>query len=116
MIAILFASATGTASGQSNVGQASKAGAASDATRKQVKRQASKPLTSDTDSFTFTQQSNDQHVNSFRTAPKHFLLDQKAMWTSPAHIRLPDATWLVPLGGLTAGFFATDTDVSRNLN
>jgi len=116
MIAILFASAAGTASGQSNVGQASKAGAASGATRKQLKPQASKPLTSDADSFTFTPQSNDQHVNSFRTAPKHFFLDQKAMWTSPAHIRFPDATWLVPLGGFTAGLFATDTDVSRHLN
>lgn len=116
MIAILFASAAGTASGQSNVGQASNAVAASGVARKQVKRQASKPLTSDANSFTFTPQSADQHVNSFRTASKHFLLDQKAMWTSPAQIRLPEATWLVPLGGFAAGLFATDTDVSRHLN
>jgi len=42
--------------------------------------------------------------------------DQKAIWTSPTRIRLGDATWLVPLGGLVAGLFATDSDVSRHLN
>src|SRR5579864_4465545 len=47
--------------------------------------------------------------NSFRKAPKHFLLDQKTLWTSPAKARVPEATWLVPLGGLAAGFLATDT-------
>jgi len=100
----------------SRISVSSKIASPSNAAQEHVKRQASKPLTSDADSFTFTPQSNDQHVNSFRTAPKHFLLDQKAMWTSPAHIRFPDATWLVPLGGFTAGLFATDTDVSRHLN
>jgi membrane-associated phospholipid phosphatase len=54
--------------------------------------------------------------NTFQNASKHFLMDQRAMWTSPARIRLPEATWLVPLGGLTAGLFATDTDVSRHLD
>lgn len=37
-----------------------------------------------------------------------FLEDQKQIWTSPARIRLSDANWLVPLGGITAGLFATD--------
>lgn len=54
--------------------------------------------------------------NTVARAPANFLLDQKAMWTSPAHLRLSDATWLVPLGGLAAGLFATDSDVSRHLD
>ena len=57
-----------------------------------------------------------QSEDTFREAPKHFLMDQKAMWTSPAKIRIPQATWLVPLGGFAAGLLATDTDASRHLN
>lgn len=59
---------------------------------------------------------DDQYENSFRRAPKHFLMDQKTMWSSPAKIRIPQATWLVPLGGFAAGLLATDTDSSRHLN
>lgn len=59
---------------------------------------------------------DDSTENTFRTAPKHFLLDQEAIWTSPFHIRLTDATWLVPLAGFTAGFLGQDTDVSRHLS
>lgn len=42
--------------------------------------------------------------------------DQKAIWTSPARIRLDDMIWLVPLGGLTAGFLVTDRDTSKHLS
>ena len=59
---------------------------------------------------------SDRYENRFRNAPKHFLVDQKALWTSPAKIRIPQATWLVPLGGFAAGLLATDTDASRHLN
>jgi membrane-associated phospholipid phosphatase len=45
-----------------------------------------------------------------------FTDDQKHIWTSPAHIRLGDALWLVPLGGLTAGLLATDKDYSASLS
>jgi membrane-associated phospholipid phosphatase len=45
-----------------------------------------------------------------------FLNDQKQIWTSPAKLRLADSQWLVPLGGLTAAFFATDATVSRHLS
>ncbi|HET7102170.1 MAG TPA: phosphatase PAP2 family protein, partial [Terriglobia bacterium] len=41
--------------------------------------------------------------------------DQKAIWTSPFHLRLHDANWLVPLGGLAAALLATDTATSRSL-
>ncbi len=46
---------------------------------------------------------------------KHIAGDQKAIWTSPIHLRLRDANWLVPLGGLAAALFATDTAASRSL-
>lgn len=45
-----------------------------------------------------------------------FLQDQKNIYTSPAHIRLSDATWLVPVGGITAGLFATDSQYSASLS
>ena len=39
---------------------------------------------------------------------KNILRDQKAIWTSPAHVHGNDAPWLVTLGVLTGGFIATD--------
>ena len=39
---------------------------------------------------------------------KNVLHDQKAIWTSPFHLRGRDARWLVPLGLGTAGLIATD--------
>jgi membrane-associated phospholipid phosphatase len=46
---------------------------------------------------------------------KDFFQDQKQIWTSPARARFADATWLVPLAGLTAGLFATDRQFSASL-
>jgi membrane-associated phospholipid phosphatase len=54
--------------------------------------------------------------NKVVTLPQALLRDQIGMWTSPAKARLPDATWLVPLGGFTAALLATDSDVSRHLS
>jgi membrane-associated phospholipid phosphatase len=42
--------------------------------------------------------------------------DQRNLWTSPARTRLSDFTWLVPLGGVTAGLFATDRQYSASLS
>jgi len=47
---------------------------------------------------------------------KEFLLDQKQILTSPAKLQLSDVQWLVPLSGITAGLFVTDTDFSKNLS
>jgi capsule assembly protein Wzi/PAP2 superfamily protein len=47
---------------------------------------------------------------------KEFLLDQEQIWTSPAKLRFSDAQWLVPLSGITAGLFVTDTDYSKHLS
>jgi membrane-associated phospholipid phosphatase len=44
-----------------------------------------------------------------------FLQDQKQIWSSPARVRFSDTTWLVPLGGLAAGLFATDRQYSASL-
>jgi len=45
-----------------------------------------------------------------------FVDDQKQIWTSPSHIRLSDANWLVPLGGIAAGLFVTDRQYSASIN
>jgi len=42
--------------------------------------------------------------------------DQKNIWTSPSRIRFSDATWLVPVGGVAAGLFATDRQFSASLS
>jgi len=39
---------------------------------------------------------------------KNILRDQKAIWTSPAHVHGNDAPWLIMLGMTTGGFLATD--------
>ena len=39
---------------------------------------------------------------------KNILRDQKAIWTSPAHVRGDDVPWLLMLGVTTGGFIATD--------
>jgi hypothetical protein len=45
-----------------------------------------------------------------------FMDDQKEIWTSPAHLRFSDTEWLVPLSGVTAGLFVTDSDVNRHMS
>src|SRR5712692_9849583 len=45
-----------------------------------------------------------------------FLDDQREIWTSPARMRFSDTEWLVPVGGITAGLFATDRDFSKHLS
>ncbi len=45
-----------------------------------------------------------------------FVEDQKQIWTSPARVRPADATWLIPLGGITAGLFVTDRQYSASLS
>jgi membrane-associated phospholipid phosphatase len=42
--------------------------------------------------------------------------DQREIWRSPTRIRFSATEWLVPLGGITAGLFATDRDFSKHLS
>ena len=44
-----------------------------------------------------------------------FLADQKRIWTSPAHLKISDAEWLVPTGGIATGLFMTDPTTSHEL-
>ena len=44
-----------------------------------------------------------------------FLQDQKAIWTSPIHIRAKDAKWLVPLTAATFLAFKKDQQISNGL-
>src|SRR5712692_11162458 len=39
---------------------------------------------------------------------KNILRDQRAIWTSPLHLKKEDAKWLVPLGLSTTALIATD--------
>jgi len=45
-----------------------------------------------------------------------FVRDQREIWTSPARLRFSDTEWLVPLSGITAGLFVTDSDFSKHLS
>jgi membrane-associated phospholipid phosphatase len=45
---------------------------------------------------------------TFAGTPRRFLFDQKAIWTSPLHVKLLDATWLLPLGAATGTLIASD--------
>jgi membrane-associated phospholipid phosphatase len=60
--------------------------------------------------------SNDSMRTGFSGHIKDFVDDQKQIWTSPARVRLSDANWLVPLGGITAGLFVTDRQYSASIN
>lgn len=46
---------------------------------------------------------------------KNIVLDEKAIWTSPTHLRLADADWIIPFAGIAAVSLASDTHVSRGL-
>jgi hypothetical protein len=46
---------------------------------------------------------------------KNIALDQKAIWTSPKHLRLADTDWIIPFAGIAAVSLASDTHVSQGL-
>ncbi len=50
------------------------------------------------------------------SALRNLALDQRAIWTSPRRLRWSDASWLVPLGGATAGLFAIDHEVAKRIS
>ena len=60
--------------------------------------------------------SADPPPHTVKGLAKEFLLDQKQILTSPSKLQLSDVQWLVPLSGITAGLFVTDTDFSKNLS
>ncbi len=47
---------------------------------------------------------------------KNLWSDQKAIWTSPAHLRWADTSWLFPMAAATGGFLATDHSTAAALS
>jgi membrane-associated phospholipid phosphatase len=60
--------------------------------------------------------SSDSSRTGFAGHIADFVADQKHIWTSPFRIRSSDATWLIPLSGITAGLFVTDREYSASLS
>jgi membrane-associated phospholipid phosphatase len=52
---------------------------------------------------------------TFAGTPKRLLLDQKAIWTSPLHVRPSDAVWLLPLGTATGLLIGSDQHTMTSL-
>ena len=46
---------------------------------------------------------------------KNIVLDQKAVWSSPVHLRLNDANWIIPFGAIAAASLESDTHISKAL-
>lgn len=47
---------------------------------------------------------------------KNIVADQVAIWTSPFHLKVSDADWLVPFAGITAASIAADSGISRAID
>jgi membrane-associated phospholipid phosphatase len=111
--AILIVCMAKTAKGQSTESSVPRSDASAHTVRMSANQTAGG---AEGDTVTFTSSNDDEHLNSFRQAPKHFLLDQKAMWESPTQLRFADIDWLLPFAAVTGGLLATDTWASRSLS
>ena len=52
---------------------------------------------------------------TFAGTPRRLLADQKAIWTSPLHLRPSDAIWLAPLGATTGLLIGSDQHTMTSL-
>jgi membrane-associated phospholipid phosphatase len=52
---------------------------------------------------------------TFAGTPRRLFFDQKAIWTSPLHLRPMDATWLLPLGAATGVLIGSDQHTMTSL-
>lgn len=52
---------------------------------------------------------------TLRDTPRNILHDQEAIWTSPAHLKIGDLEWLVPLAAGTGLAIATDQSAMRHV-
>jgi membrane-associated phospholipid phosphatase len=75
-----------------------------------VERKSAGNSTQDSDSL------QDYDTTLGRHLFKRFVKDQEATWTAPAHVRLVDVDWLLPLGAATGVMLATDTEFSKHLS
>jgi membrane-associated phospholipid phosphatase len=120
---VLMSGAAGVAQAQDSAAPLpDSAAAASVGAKPASKKAAQSGGKSESSSVTNADPGNDPpsrdaaHDNSLgRRLFEHVILDQKAIWTSPSRIRVDDATWLVPLAGVTVGLFATDQSVMNAL-
>jgi hypothetical protein len=46
---------------------------------------------------------------------RHLVSDQQAFWTAPAHFSMKDLEWIAPFTGITAGFIASDSWISKQI-
>ncbi|MCU1297267.1 MAG: hypothetical protein JWO91_1545 [Acidobacteriaceae bacterium] len=46
---------------------------------------------------------------------KHIVQDQEHFWTTPAHLHTKDLKWILPVAGVTAGFIASDSWLSKQI-
>jgi membrane-associated phospholipid phosphatase len=52
---------------------------------------------------------------AIRNVPRYILQDQKAIWTSPAHLKISDLEWLVPIAAGTGLAIATDQSAMNHV-
>ena len=52
---------------------------------------------------------------TFLGTPKRILFDQKAIWTSPLHIKPVDAMWILPLAAVTGTMIGSDQHTMTDL-
>lgn len=98
---------------KAQVQEASAVQPANESGAKRVSGDAAKPLVQPA----IERESWREHDNSLGPhLLKDFASDQKEIWTSPFHLRMVDADWLVPLGIATGGMLATDTEASKHLS
>jgi membrane-associated phospholipid phosphatase len=92
------------------------AGGSSQASGSSAGGDSSDKVQTETTSSDSTAASDDYNNSLGVSLLKHIVQDQKALWTAPARLRVEDASWLVPLGGITAGLIATDRDTSLHIS
>jgi membrane-associated phospholipid phosphatase len=64
----------------------------------------------------FAQQPDSSSPSALTAFAKHFLEQERGLWTSPLHIKREDAKWLVPLGAGVGVLLLTDTNISGEAN
>ncbi len=97
--------------GASNVAPGAAANTATDSTSDYTKDLTAHSTANFSADFT-----QDYDTTIGRHLFSRFAKDQERIWTAPAHLRLVDVDWLLPLGVATGVSLATDTEFSKHLS
>ena len=116
VIAWIGLSLLGTGAGTARAQEPEKRDEATDSAKNSGKQQQEKAKTEVKDKTDVDSENSVTVPHTAKGLGTRFLLDQKQIWTSPARLRFPDANWLLPLSGVTAGMFVTDADMSRHIS